>query len=248
MTDAPLQFEGRRQQAAAESSGTAISLAPSSGMLRVGTWNVSRWCLSRLEVVCDSIAVDLLAVQETHLASVDLERAQSAARRSGLCLHHGRPVPTHPGSLHGKSCGVGFLAKAGMAVMPKLPQGAGWRRLHALCRLYAVRLAPRQGLPLGMLFFSLYAPMQGHGLELLRSQFADALMEVVHALDMQVPTLLMGDFNGVLCPGRDCNGESSHCRHVYPILASLLGPGAPWVDVQAVLDPDPSWTFRNLDT
>ena len=99
MTDAPLQFEVRRQQAAAESSGTALSLAPPLGLLRMGTWNVSRWCLSRLEVVCDSIAVDLLAVQETHLASVDLERAQSAARRSGLCLHHGRPVPPSIGNL-----------------------------------------------------------------------------------------------------------------------------------------------------
>ena len=118
MTDLLPQTEGRRSRAAAEVSGVSSERAVSVDVLRVGTWNVSRWCLPRLEVIRESISVDLLAVQETHLASVGLERAQTAARRSQLCLHHGRPVPTRPGTLLGKSCGVGFFAKAGAAVIP----------------------------------------------------------------------------------------------------------------------------------
>ena len=41
---------------------------PRSGLLRVGTWNVSHWSVERAVVVAQDIAFDVLAVQEMHLA------------------------------------------------------------------------------------------------------------------------------------------------------------------------------------
>ena len=52
-----------------------------------------QWSLLLASVVAAGIKADVLAVQETHLTSVTLERSQSASRqRHGLILHHGRPV------------------------------------------------------------------------------------------------------------------------------------------------------------
>ena len=75
------------------------------------------------------------------------------------------------------------------------------------------------------------------------------MMELVHALDMQVPTLLVGDFNGSACPSRDFQSASGSRRAACPLLAQLLGPGAPWVDVQVALGSPPlSWTFQAVDS
>ena len=164
----------------------------SGGVIRVGTWNMSHWALHKLDIIQRELGVDLLALQETHLALDHLRLAHAATRRVGWRLYHGRDVPVAAGGW-GRSCGVGFLAAPGVAIQPALPVGAAWRRLHAICRLHAVRLAPRPGLPAGMLLLSVYAPVQGHAAQLERAQFNAAFMELVHGLDMQTPTILLGD-------------------------------------------------------
>ena len=101
---------------------------------------------------------------------------------------------------------MGFLAREGVAVQPVVPRGAAWRRLHSMCRVHAVRLPPRSGLPQGLLLLSIYAPLQGHGQQVDRAQFTAAMLELIFGLDMQVPTLLLGDFNGSTCPPWDYHG------------------------------------------
>jgi hypothetical protein len=72
---------------------------------------------------------------------------------------------------------------------------------------------------------------------------------VTHTLDLQTPTLLMGDFNGSICPSRDNLGASGGSRPACALLTQLLGPGAAWVDVHATMLPAPlPWTFHNTDT
>ena len=197
--------------------------APSQGGLRIGTWNLSHWSLDKVAVVAEDIAADILAIQETHLAVLPLERARASAHSFGLTLHHGRPVPPVTSSAHGKSCGVGFLAGPGVALSPAIPAGAAWRMLHSLHRLHAIRLPPRRGLPSGLLLLSIYAPLSTQVTE--RTRFDSAFLELTHTLDMQIPTFLLGDFNGSICPSRDFRASSSQHRLPCPLLASLLGPG-----------------------
>ena len=65
------------------------------------------------------------------------------------------------------------------------------------------------------------------------------MREHLHALDMQIPTLLLGDFNGALFPERDFLSTSGSRRAVCPLLAHLLGPGGAWLDVHAILPDAP---------
>ena len=74
------------------------------------------------------------------------------------------------------------------------------------------------------------------------------MLEVTHGLDMQVPTLLMGDYNGAVDPPQDFLSVSGHRREVCPLLARLLGPGGAWVDVHRALLGEVPWTFRSLDS
>ena len=119
------------------------------GGLWVGTWNITPWSPESAVVISTDIAADILAVQETHLAALPLERARTTAHNLGLHLHHGRPVPRSGTSEHGKSCGVGFLAAKGVALSPVLPSGTAWRQLHATSRLHAVRVPPVLTFPRG---------------------------------------------------------------------------------------------------
>ena len=61
--------------------------------LRLGTWNMSSWSPEKLAVMIEEINVDILAIQETHLAAHLLEGACKAAKALGYALHHGRAVP-----------------------------------------------------------------------------------------------------------------------------------------------------------
>ena len=218
-------------------------------MLRVGTWNMSHWTEQKALLVAGAIDVDILAIQETQLAVVPLERAHTTVRRARLHLHHGRPAVAQQHSEHGKSCGVGFLCREGVAVAPAVPSCTAWRMLHALRRTYGVLLPPRAGLPRGLLLLSIYAPLREHGQATLRARFDLALLELLHCLDMQVPTLLLGDFNGSACPSRDFHSISGARRPACPLLGQLLGPGGPLVDVHAALHQPPlSWTFQAVDS
>ena len=195
---------------------------PLAGEVRLGTWNVSHWSAAKANLIASTIGAPILAVQETHLAPLPLEWAHSTARNLGLHLHHGRAAAPMANSPHGRSCGVGFVAANSVPLSPVLPSGSHWRMLHSVRRLHAVRLPPRAGLPHGLLLFSVYAPLQERQLATERARFVDAMLAVTHALDMQVPTLIMGDFNGALVPAQDCRG--THPRPPCPLLSQLLGP------------------------
>ena len=221
--------------------------AVASEVLRVGTWNLSHWTAVKAQVVADEVPTDVLAVQETHLATLPLEWARGTAKRLGLHLYHGHPVPASAQAVYGRSCGVGFVARQGVAVSVVGPAGAAWRRLHAMGRLHGVRLEPRAGLPRGLLLLSVYAPLQVRAQQVLRGQFAAMLLEVTHTLDMQIPTMLMGDFNGSADPIRDFLSDSGRRRQPCPLLAQLLGPGGAWVDVHRTLLGEVPWTFQSTD-
>ena len=220
-----------------------------SPVIRVGTWNASGWSVDRAAVVVDELRTDVLAIQETHLAPYPLEAARSAAMRRGLCLHHGRAVQPTPGCTFARRCGVGFLTSPGVAVSPAPPRGAAWRMLHAIYRLHAVQIPPREGLPHGLLLLSIYAPVADRSQQVERDRFNLAMLQLTHELDLQIPTLLMGDFNGSANPSRDYKGVTGHRRPHCPLLPQLLGPGGAWLDVQATLCEAPlCWTYRNTDT
>ena len=127
-------------------------------------------------------------------------------------------------------------------MIPTLPRCPAWGRLHAMRRLHGIALAPRPGLPHGVLLLSVYAPLPA---TVERAPFDQAMLELVYTLDMQIPTLLLGDFNGSVNPARDYRSESGNRRPVCPLLAQLLGPGCPWIDVhESMLPPPLPWTFR----
>ena len=212
-------------------------------VLRLGTWNMTHWSAAKVSLVAATIPADLLAIQETHLAKVPLMAAHTTARRAGLHLHHGRPATPVPHSEHAKSCGVGFLCREDVAVASAIPSCPSWRRLEAMRRVHGVRLPPRVSLPLGVLILSVYAPLPRSA---ERPTFDSVFMSMVHALDMQTPTILLGDFNGALNPASDYLSDSGSRRPPCPLLADLLGPGRPWIDVHAALLPPPlPWTYRH---
>ena len=217
----------------------AAGAAP-AGLVTVGTWNVSYWHEDRLSAV-GSLSVDILALQETKLARIPLERARGAARGHGYTLHHGPPVPATRAGLHGDACGVGLLAAPGVAVSPLPPQGPAWRRLHDSYRLHGVCIPPRSGLPRGLRLFTVYAPLRRD--VATHHAFSTDLLDLLFSLDLQVPTLLLGDFNGTVEPAADYSRGSD--VPVCPLLARLLGPGAPLVDLQLAISPAARyWTFR----
>ena len=226
--------------------GGARGAAGDAATVCVGSWNMTHWTPAKAQIVAAEIGASILAVQETHFADFPLECAHTTAARVGLHLYHGRPVAAVAGAVYGRSCGVGFLVRRGLVLSPDLPAGAAWRRLHGMCRMHAVRLEPRPGLPRGVLFLSVYVPLQDRAHQIVRAQFVAALLTVCHGLDMQVPTLLMGDFNGSAEPPRDFLSDSGARREVCPLLAQLLGPGSPWVDVHRVLMAEVPWTYRNV--
>ena len=174
---------------------------PATGVLRVGTWNISHWSRPKAERAAFEVPFDILAVQETHLASVPLEHAHTTAKTLELHLHHGRPVPASGHSIHGRACGVGFLVRRGLAVTPALPMGAAGRRLHAMGRWHAIRVAPRPDLPHGLLLASIYAPLESTRRGADRMQWNALMLEHLHGLDMQIPTLLLGGFQWLGAPG-----------------------------------------------
>ena len=215
-------------------------------VLRVGTWNLTGWTAERATAIATSVPVDLLAIQETHLAKLAVEKAHTTARNAGLRLHHGRPAQRYGSEDRARACGVGFIVREGIAIQPALPTCPAWCRLHDMRRLHGIALAPRPDLPHGLLFLSVYAPLPG---TIDRPPFDLAMEELSYALDMQLPTLIMGDFNGSVDPARDYRSQSGARRPVCPLLAKLLGPGSPWMDVQELMLPPPlPWTYQQPNT
>ena len=218
--------------------GVAQTGLPPDGV-RLGTWNVSWWTNSRFGPL-SSLGAQLVALQETKLLSLQLENARGSVQRLGYTLHHGLAAAEHRAGGYGDRCGVGILASPGVAVSPLMPQGGPWRRLHAMSRVHAVFVPPRAGLAGGLRIFSVYAPLPR---DPCREAFTSAFLEMVSSLDMQVPTILLGDFNGSICPDRD---YSSHEGPVCRLLSRLLGPGGPFVDLQVAVSPELyAYTFQS---
>ena len=68
----------------------------------------------------------------------------------------------------------------------------------------------------------MYVPL---GRDPCRDIFVSTFLEMLSALDMQVPNLLLGDFNGGMFPDRDfSDGKGQVC----PLITRLLGPGGPF--------------------
>ena len=118
---------------------------------------------------------------------------------------------------------------------------AHYASLHAMSRLHAVLVPPRSGFPSGFrLFFPSVRPLQR---DPCREVFTTTFMEMVATLDMQVPTIIMDDFNGSVCPTRDYSkGDGIVCS----MLARLLGPGGPLLGLQMAVSPNEfAPTFRS---
>ena len=91
----------------------------------------------------------------------------------------------------------------------------------------------------------MYAPLQDRSHAVQRTRFPEATLALTHTLGMQVPILLMADFNGMFLPARD--STEAHNRLPCPLLANVLGPGGAWIDVHATLLQAPvPWTFHSL--
>ena len=190
------------------SSGGASASTRLAPPLLIGSWNVSWWVQDRLLPILD-LGVQVLALQETKLSLLPLESARGSLRRRGWSLDHGHPVPATGAGIHGDHCGVAFLTAPGVALSPLHPRGAAWHRLHALARLHAAEIPPREGLPRGLRLFSIYAPLARDAD--LRHMFLAEFWALITTLDLSVPTLLMGDFNGSVDPDRDYSAGSQPC-------------------------------------
>ena len=68
-------------------------------------------------------------------------------------------------------------------------------------------------MPRGLRVFSVYALLQR---DPVRDIFTRLFLDMVAALDMQIPTLMMGDFNGTISPDRDY-----HAGEALSVLCSL---------------------------
>ena len=94
-----------------------------------------------------------------------------------------------------------------------------------------------------MRIFTVYAPLRRY--TALREAFDRDLLDLIFSLDLAVPTLLLGDFNGSVEPAIDFSaGEGPVC----PLLTRLLGPGAPLLDLQLAVSPSArDWTFHGTN-
>ena len=100
---------------AADDGGELSRVSPPRGWsptedegIAIATWNMCHWTAAKVGQPSASATLDVVALQETHLAELPLERAHTTARQHGWSLQHGRPVPASGHSEHGRACGVGF--------------------------------------------------------------------------------------------------------------------------------------------
>ena len=202
--------------------------------LTLGSWNLSVWTRQKAEEIA-GWGCDVVALQETRLARVQLERERTACAGLRLRLHHGQPAEQDRGGyMRGVSCGVGFLAGEGVGLKAIMPRTPAWTRLYASRRLHVVSILPSKGFPRGLWMVSLYAPLEGDRKQ--REVFDAALWETVTGWDMNIPIVVMGDFNGVM----DGDGKRQ-CG----LLTRLIGPGGPFTDAHEVAGAadEVRWTF-----
>lgn len=86
----------------------------------------------------EDVQVDVLALQETHLTSVTLQRMRVAAFDLSLAAPPCPTCTTCLGVVPRQACVVGFLTPSDVTVQFVPPAEAAGRFLHAVCRLHTI--------------------------------------------------------------------------------------------------------------
>ena len=215
----------------------------------IASWNVTGLSEARVERISE-FQFHVIALQETHLSSFPLRQRCLTAKRCNMQLLHGRtPSEDYGGHLPGgasKSRGVGFLLGPSVSATQLHPVGKAWKLLWLARRLHVIDFPPRRGLPRGLRVVSVYAPVASSSLEALSesSWFCDTFLDFVTVLDMNVPTILCGDWNGTVHPDKDfeTGGLAKH-RQCSDLLSRLLGPGGPFLDTMDLFPSEWDFTF-----
>ena len=211
----------------------------------ISSWNVTGLSEIRLERLSE-LRFHVAALQETHLSSFHHGQRRLTAKRLGLQLLHGRVAASDPQTCGGpvKSRGVGFMLGAGISALSVQPIGKAWKTLWLARRLHVAHFPPRRNLPRGLRVLTVYAPVSAPSFEAVSEKqwFSDCFLEFFSVLDMNIPTIVCGDWNGTVHPDRDYEpGGLEQHRQCCPLLSRLVGPGGPLIDT---LDLFPSeWDF-----
>lgn len=231
-------------------------------VFNVMSWNSTGLSEEKLRTAME-LKGHCLALQETHLAEIPLTARKMQARHLGCVLKHGKAVPPYAACKRkredltkgndlftARRNGVAFLLGPGITAKELEMAGSAWKRLWEMQRLYGVFFPPRPGLPSGLRVFTVYAPiwqliMTADRKEELE-EFHENFREFVASLDMSIPTLFCGDWNGTIEPDRDYSEQPAdhRVRRCCPLLSYLLGPGGPLVDVVSIFPEARTWTFR----
>ena len=92
------------------------------------------------------------------------------------------------------------------AVREVMPPGRAWKKLWEAQRVHMVEFPSREGLPKGLRVVNVYAPItawSGEREDIERVWFQELLIEAITALDLSIPTMFVGDWNGTMRPERD---------------------------------------------
>ena len=172
------------------------------------------------------------------------------AGRLNWKLVHGKAVPLATSKLGGRSRGVAALVGPGVAVREAMPPGRAWKRLWEAQRVQMVEFPPRAGLPKGLRIVNVYAPVTRWAVDqedVERVWFQEMFIEAVSALDLGIPTLFAGDWNGTVHPERDYGGRGVRGAGVFVVdeVAGARGTVGGYVDI---FPRAWEWTFRRQES
>ena len=194
---------------------------------RIASWNCTGLSDIKVERI-SKIGGAMWMIQETHLAQLQLEQRKRDAQRLGWKLIHGKAVPAD--KMRGRVRGVGALMAPGVTAREVMPPGRAWKKLWEAQRVQMIEFVPRNGLPRGLRIVNVYAPVVwsasecGEG-DIEKTWFQELFIEAVSCLDLGIPTLFMGDWNGTVHPERDYAAERLPMKaNCCPLLTWLLGP------------------------
>ena len=140
--------------------------------------------------------------------------------------------------------GVGFVCSPASPARRLPLKGSAGRNLERSQRVCGIMIPPQTLLPRGLQIFSVYAPVQqpNRASAEERQWFCETFGCWVTSIDMGIPTIFVGDWNGSAEPETDYEGRGQPCC---PLLARLLGLGGPLVDLAHFFPSLNVWTFRN---
>ena len=197
--------------------------------LKLYTYNMFSWTHARGEEIMDWDG-DIVALQETKLDQQYLEKARSFCSARNWTIYHGSPSPVCPKMKRGNKRGVGVLTSPGLALQPVKPNSPTWTKLNGMGRIVVVKMPPTVDLPRGVWIISVYAPLQS---DPQRKAFNALFWETLCEWDMQIPMIMLGDWNGQF--------DANHAT--CPLLMKLLGPGGPFLDAHDLLKVDVGFTY-----